>query len=189
MKLSAIGASPGSPVALMREHHEVDEKIRQGPASWTFLEPHLFMQNLLRAAETVRRDGRFAAPMARHRSPLVDTRDVGAAAAIVLRDPAVHAGKEYALTGPVAVSYDEVAAALATVAGHAVTYEAVAPGEFEARLRAAGMPGWRAYDLAHIASAYGATENTASPELGMLLRRQPRSLSGLLEDHRRVYSS
>lgn len=147
------------------------------------------MQNLLRAAETVRRDGRFAAPIARHRFPLVDTRDVGAAAAIVLRDPAVHAGKEYALTGPVAVSYDEVAAALATVAGHAVTYEAVAPGEFEARLRAAGMPGWRAYDLAHIASAYGATENTASPELGVLLRRRPRSLSGFLEDHRSVYSS
>jgi uncharacterized protein YbjT (DUF2867 family) len=189
VKLSAIGASPESPVALMREHHEVDEEVRKGPASWTFLKPHLFMQNLLRAADAVRREGRLAAPMARNRFPFVDTRDVGAAAAVVLRDPVAHVGKEYALTGPVAVSYDEVAAALTAVAGHAVTYEAVAPDEFETRLRAAGMPDWRAYDLAHIASAYGAAENTVSPDLAMLLGRQPRSLSGFLEDHRSAYSS
>ena len=189
VKLSAIGASPASPVALMREHHEVDEEVRKGPAGWTFLKPHLFMQNLLRAADTVRREGRLAAPMAHHRFPLVDTRDVGAAAAVVLRDPAPHAGKEYALTGPVAVSYDEVAAALAAVAGHAVTYEAVAPDQFATRLRAAGMPGWRALDLSHIAAAYSAAENTVSPDLAMLLGRQPGSLAGFLEDHRNVYCS
>lgn len=189
VKLSAIGASPKSPVTLMREHHEVDEEVRKGPAGWTLLKPHLFMQNLLRAADTVRREGRLAAPMAGSRLPLVDTRDVGAAAAVVLRDPAAHAGKEYALTGPAALGYDEVAAALAAVAGRAVTYEPVGPDEFEARLRAAGMPGWRAYDLAHIASAYGAAENTVSPDLAMLLGRSPTSLSEFLEDHRSAYSS
>ena len=40
VKLSAIGASPESPIALMREHHEIDEEIRKGPASWTLLKPH-----------------------------------------------------------------------------------------------------------------------------------------------------
>src|SRR5215831_11335248 len=100
VKLSAIGASPESPIALMREHHEVDEEVRKGPASWTLLKPHLYMQNLLRAANAVRREGRLAAPMGSKRFPLVDTRDVSAVAAIVLRDPAAHADKEYALTGP-----------------------------------------------------------------------------------------
>jgi hypothetical protein len=52
----------------------------------------------------------------------------------------------------------------------------------------AGMPDWRAYDLAHIASAYGANENIVSPDIAMLLRRQPRSLSEFLEDHRKAYS-
>lgn len=112
VKLSAIGASPRSPIALMREHHEVDEEVRKGPAGWIFLKPHLYMQNLLRAADAVRREGRLAAPMGSNRFPLVDTRDVGAAAAMVLREPAAHAGKEYALTGPAAVSYEEVAKAL-----------------------------------------------------------------------------
>ena len=100
-----------------------------------------------------------------------------------------HPGKEYALTGPVAVSYEEVAKALTAITDHAVTYEAVAPPEFEDRLRTAGMPEWRAYDLAHIALAYGASDNIVSPDLAMLLGRQPRSLSEFLEDHRDAYSS
>ncbi|MGH6930605.1 MAG: NmrA family NAD(P)-binding protein [Dongiaceae bacterium] len=189
VKLSAIGASPGSPVALMREHHEVDEEVRKGPAGWTLLKPHLYMQNLLRAADAVRHEGRLAAPMGRARFPLVDTRDVGAAAAVVLGNSAAHAGKAYALTGPVAHSYDEVAAAFATVAGHAVAYEPVAPEDFQARLLAAGIPDWRAFDLAHIASAYSAAENAVSPDLPMLLGRKPMSLFEFLEDHRNTLSS
>ena len=189
VKLSAIGASPESPIALMRDHHKVDEEVRKGPAGWTFLKPHLYMQNLLRAANAVRGEGTLAAPMGPGRFPLVDTRDVGAAAAMVLLDPAAHAGKEYALTGPVAASYEEVAKALTMITDHAVTYEAITPQEFEDRLRRAGIPGWRAYDLAHIALAYGASENIVSPDLATLLGRRPRSLSEFLEEHRHAYSS
>jgi len=189
VKLSALGASPESPIALMRDHHKVDEEVREGPASWTFLKPHLYMQNLLRAADAVRGEGTLAAPMGPNRFPLVDTRDVGAAAAMVLLDPAAHAGKEYALTGPVAASYEEVAKALTMITDHAVTYEAITPQEFEDRLRRAGIPGWRAYDLAHIALAYGASENIVSPDLATLLGRRPRSLSEFLEEHRHAYSS
>ena len=188
VKLSAIGASSNSPIALMREHHAIDEEIRAGPASWTFLKPHLYMQNILRAADAVRRDGSLAAPMEQSRFPLVDTRDVGAAAAIVLGNPAAHAGQAYALTGPVAHSYDEVATALSMVAGREVAYEAVSPKAFEARLLTAGIPGWRAFDLAHIASAYSPSDNAVSPYLPMLLGHRPRSLSELLQDHRDFFT-
>lgn len=188
VKLSAIGASAASSVALMREHHEVDAEVREGPAVWTFLKPHLYMQNLLRAADAVRREGMLAAPMGDTRIPMIDTRDVGEAVATVLRNPAAHVGKEYSLTGPVAVSYEEVARALTAIAGREVMYKAVAPADYEERLRAAGMPDWRAYDLAHIASAYGVGENIVSPAIGTLLGRQPRSLSEFLEDHRTIYS-
>jgi len=189
VKVSAIGASPGSPIGLMREHHAIDEEIRKGQTDWTLLKPHLYMQNLLRAAAAVRREGRLAAPMGRNRFPLVDTRDVGAAAAVILDNRAAHAGKAYALTGPVAQSYDEVATALAKVAGHAVAYEPVTPEDFESRLLAGGIPGWRAFDLAHIASAYSAAENAVAPDLPMLLGRRPRLLTEFLEDHRGAFSS
>lgn len=187
VKLSAIGAAPDSPVALMREHHEVDEEVRQGPATWTLLKPHLFMQNLLRAAETARLDGTVAAPMGDERFPLVDTRDVGAAAAVVLADPDAHAGQTYALTGPAAHTYDEVAAALAAVAGRPVAYEPVSPEVYEARLLAAGLPDWRAFDLAHIASAYAPADRVVTPIVQQLLGRPPRSLSEFLQDHRDAF--
>jgi uncharacterized protein YbjT (DUF2867 family) len=187
VKLSAIGASATSPVALMREHHEVDEDVLRGPAEWTLLKPHLYLQNLLRAADAVRRNGLLSAPMGHGGFPLVDTRDVGAAAASVLRDPAAHAGKSYRLTGPAAYGYDDVAAAMASVAGRDVTYEAVVPRDHEARLLAAGSPAWRAFDLAHIASAYAASDNTVSPDLPMLLGRKARSLPEFMEDHRALF--
>ena len=100
VRLSAIGASAASPIALMRDHAEADELVRKSGASFTLLRPHLYMQNLLRAADAIRRDGVLFAPMGTGRYPLVDTRDVGAAAAVVLADPAVRAGATHRLTGP-----------------------------------------------------------------------------------------
>ncbi len=67
--------------------------------------------------------------------------------------------------------------------GHAVSYEPVSPQAYEARLLAADIPGWRAFDLAHITSAYSNSDNAVSPDLPMLLGRRPRSLSEFLEDH------
>ena len=54
VKLSAIGASPNSPIALMRDHHAIDEEIQAGPTNWTLLKPHLYMQNLLRLGDAFR---------------------------------------------------------------------------------------------------------------------------------------
>ena len=76
--------------------------LRAGPATWTLVQPHLYMQNLLRFAGSVQGNGRLSAPMADARFPLVDTRDVGAAVAAVLQDAIAHAGKCYRLTGPAA---------------------------------------------------------------------------------------
>ncbi|MGF1629785.1 MAG: hypothetical protein ACFCUT_09970 [Kiloniellaceae bacterium] len=44
-------------------------------------------------------------------------------------------------------------------------------------------------DLAHIASAYGTSDNAASPDLPMLLGREQRSLSQFLEDHRQAFAA
>ena len=184
VKLSAIGARADSPVALMRWHHAIEERLRASGFAWTFLRPHLYMQNLLRFAGDVAH-GRLAAPMGAARYPLVDTRDVGAAAAAVLRDPATHAGRSYSLTGPAALTYDEIAAALTTLVGHPVTYEALEPERFRAGLLDAGIPAWRADDLAAIGAAY--TEADNAPADDTLLGRPPTPFARFLTDHRETY--
>jgi uncharacterized protein YbjT (DUF2867 family) len=187
VKLSALGARPDSPVALMRWHHDVEERLRESEFAWTLLRPHLYMQNLLRFAGAVAEHGRIAAPMGARRYPLVDARDVGAAAAAVLRDPDRHAGRAYALTGPAALSYDEVAARLSAVVGHPVGYDAQPPEAFYAGLVAAGVPEWRADDLAAIARAYDDSDNVASGDAAALLGRPPTAIDAFFAEHRSTY--
>jgi uncharacterized protein YbjT (DUF2867 family) len=186
--LSAIGAAAASPVSLMRDHAEVEGRLRSGRTRWTVLRPHLYLQNLLRAADPVRRSGLLTAPMGDLRVPFVDTGDVGAAAASILRSPEQHAGSSYRLTGPAARSYGEVASALTRVAGHPVAYEAVAPAAYERALESAGVPGWRASDLASIARAYGPGDDAVSADLPALLGRPTRSLEAFLDAHRGVFA-
>jgi uncharacterized protein YbjT (DUF2867 family) len=170
----------------MRWHHTIEEALRGSSLAWTFLRPHLYMQNLLRFAGDVAGGGRLAAPMGSRRYPLVDTRDVGAAAA-VLRDPAEHAGRAYSLTGPAALSYAEIAAQLGALAGRPVEYEAVAPEKLRAGLLEAGIPAWRADDLAAISAAYDESDNAASDDLPALLGRPATSFERFLDDHRETY--
>lgn len=188
VKLSAIGASTASPIELMRHHAELEERVRGGRMRWTLARPHLFMQNLLRSAAAVRDRGRLSAPLGAMRVPLVDTRDVAAALAAILASPDGHAGATYALTGPAALGYAEVAAAWARLSGREVAYEALAPERYERDLVAAGAPGWRAHDLAHIASAYSAADCAVTPDLETLLGRPPRSLEDFLSDHREAFA-
>jgi hypothetical protein len=61
---------------------------------------------------------------------------------------------------------------------------AAAPDNLEAELRAAGVPGWRAFDLAHIAAAYAPSELAVAPDLPRLLGRPAGSLAAFLADHR-----
>lgn len=187
VKLSALGARPASPVALMRWHHAIEERLREAPFAWTFLRPHLFMQNLLRFAGDVAERGRLAAPMGDGRYPLVDARDVGAAAAAVLRDPDPHAGRAYSLTGPSSLSYHAVAEAIGALVGRPVEYEPQAPEQFRAGLLAAGIPRWRADDLAAIGGAYTGDDNAPSGDLAALLDRPPTAIEQFLSDHRQTY--
>lgn len=184
VKLSAIGATADSPLQLMTHHHLIDERLKAGHTPWTLLQPHLYQQNLLRAAAEIRRDGRLIAPMAHEALPLVDARDVGRAAASVLAHPAPHAGQIYRLTGPGATTYDEVAAAIGALLGRPVAYEEFDEHDYESRLRTAGVDGERAFDLAHILLAYESADNAVSGDIEKLTGQAPTPLVRFLSDHR-----
>lgn len=187
VKLSAIGAKRDSPIELMRDHFVVDEKLRAGPTDWTLLQPHLYMQNLTRAAAVARQQGKLSAPMGDLHIPLVDTRDVGMAAAVALLDRSAHAAQTYQLTGPEMYSYHDVAQALSNILGRPVTYQPIAPDDFESGLKAAGTPGWRAFDLAHIASAYGPEDYKLSADFATLVGHCPTSLATFMTDYRDTF--
>lgn len=184
VKLSALGASIGSPIALMRWHAETEEQLRNSKMDWTFLRPQLYMQNLLRFGDSVVSMGSFSAPMGSSEFALVDIRDIAEAAAKVLSDEGGHASKIYTLTGPTAVSYKEIAKHLSTILGQSIHYNAVTQKQFYETLLEKGTPSWRAYDLAYIAEAYPEDKNKLiTNDINTLLNRSARSIQTFLTDH------
>jgi uncharacterized protein YbjT (DUF2867 family) len=105
----------------------------------------------------------------------------------VLRDPAPHAGRVYSLTGPRALSYHDVADTIGELVDRPVAYEPLTPDEFRDGLLAAGIPQWRADDLAAIAAAYTDDENVPSRDLRELLGRPATGIEQFLSDHRERY--
>jgi uncharacterized protein YbjT (DUF2867 family) len=184
VKLSAFGADKGSPIALMRWHAETEERLRNSELDWTFLRPQLYMQNLLRFRTSVSENGSFSAPMGSEAYALIDIRDIAEAAAAVLNNADKHVSKIYTLTGPAAVTYEEIAEHLSAILKKTINYRSISQKLFNATLLEEGTPSWRAYDLAYIADAYTDTKNElVTNDVDKLLGRSARSIQVFLADH------
>lgn len=122
-------------------HHRVETHLRSHAPSWTILRPGFFAQNLTDAyRRDIVQDDRIYLPAGSGRVAFIDTRDIGEAAAAVFADPDPHRGKGYTLTGPRAVSFDEVAELLTTAVGRTVTYQRASVLGYARHLREQGLP-------------------------------------------------
>jgi uncharacterized protein YbjT (DUF2867 family) len=65
VKLSAVGAEPGSPVAFWDWHGQVEQHLRASGTGWVILRSSWYMSNLLAAAAQVAAEGRLYAPAGR----------------------------------------------------------------------------------------------------------------------------
>jgi uncharacterized protein YbjT (DUF2867 family) len=82
VKLSALGAQAGSPLAFWDWHGKIEDHLRASGVPSVVLRPAFFMTNLLGTAEHVRRGGALFAPAAGARISMIDPEDVAAAAAV-----------------------------------------------------------------------------------------------------------
>jgi uncharacterized protein YbjT (DUF2867 family) len=190
VKLSAYGASLKSPISLMHLHAKTEGQLQQSRMSWTFLRPHLFMQNLLRFGQDIAANNSFTAPMGPEKYSLVDVRDVAEAAACVLADQKNHASKIYTLTGSEAVSYYGIAKHLTELLGHSIQYNSVTSSAFHRRLLDSGASEWRANDLANIKQAYpNGSTSTITDDISKLIGRPPIRITEFLFQHVRYFKT
>jgi len=161
VRLSAIGADPGSPVELVRMHGEVDRDLKASGIGYTILAPNAFYQNLLWSAKSIREEGAIYQAMGDARQSMIDVRDIAAVAVAALVDPG-HMGKTYEITGPAALSFAEVAATLSDALGKSVRYVAIPNEAANAGMIASGMPEWQARAVAELTEWFttGATSRT-----------------------------
>lgn len=183
--LSVMGVNRALP------HWRVEQDLRASPMGWTFLRPSFFAQNLETAYRADIRDhGRIRLASGRGRTSFVDTRDVAAVAALVLGDPAPHAGLAYTLTGPAALDYHQVASMLSAELGRVVVYEPRPLLSYRRELRRRGLPdGFVTVQMVINLVARLGLAGRVTDTLGRLLGRPPTTLTTYLHDRRACWAA
>jgi uncharacterized protein YbjT (DUF2867 family) len=180
VKLSSIATSHDSALFVGRLHAEIQDHLVASGLSHTLLYPATFVNNLLYAANSVAAENSWSGAARTGRVAYIDVRDLSEAAALVLRDPALH-GKTYDLSGPDAYTFPEIADLLTTILGHEVTYLPVSPDDRRSALLDTGVTQWFAELLLSLeTSAEAGQIGTVTTTLKHLLGHKPRTVEEFL---------
>lgn len=175
--LSSSAIEEGGPVLGQVHQLLAEEGLFE---EWAVLRPSWFMQNFTDDhphAESVRTDGVLTTATGTGRVPFVDADDIAAVAAHALTatPPPEH---DLVITGPEALTYDEVAATLTDVTGRTVTHDAVPADQLADRLTQRGLPAEFARVLAALDDAIrGGAEDRVTDTVARLTGRAPRSFA------------
>ena len=142
VNLSVGGAGGTHPANVVRWHTEIDAYLASTGVPSTVVRPTTFTDTMLKIAANFVRSGAWGGTAGAGRVALIDSRDVAAVFAVILTDdPQRHAGKVYDISGPTAVTMDEVAGYLSAALGTVVEYHARTEAQQRAVLESAGLPG------------------------------------------------
>jgi uncharacterized protein YbjT (DUF2867 family) len=162
--------------------HTVERMIEALNLPATVLRPAYFIQNDLRLKDPLQKFGVYGMPVGSKGVSMVDTRDIGEAAAIELmrreQSAAPLPRETYALVGPDALTGDGIAAVWSEALGRPIRYGGDDLVAMEQRLKTT-MPAWHALDLRLMVGRYQtdgavATEHDLA-RLTALLGHAPRS--------------
>lgn len=128
---SFFAAAPQAVFTHARDHHQAEHLIRESGMTWTFLRNNFYMDVLPHFTGD---DDVLRGPAADGRCSFVQREDIARVAATVLQDPQAHANQTYDLTGPQALTLEEVAATMSQVLGRPIRYHAESVAEaYESR--------------------------------------------------------
>ena len=184
--LSQYAAVEDSPVRFLRYHAAVERRVRELGVGYTFLRPNLYFQGLFAMAGMIREQGRMVAPIGDAKVSAVDVRDIAAVAAVALTEPG-HVGRSYEITGPAALTHQEIAGAIGVAIGRTVEFVDVPPAAFEAALRGV-LPDWQVggtlEDYAHYARGEAAG---VFPTVAEITGVPARDVASFARDHARAF--
>jgi uncharacterized protein YbjT (DUF2867 family) len=169
--------------------HAVERMIEEGSLPVTVLRPAYFIQNDLRQKDALLTQGVYGMPIGGKGISMVDTRDIGAAAAseLLRRERSVTplGSEAYNLVGPDSLTGAGLAAIWGEVLGRSIRYGGDDLEVLEQRMKAFG-PAWHAYDIKLMFRRYqtdGAVATAADvSRLTSLLGRSPRSYRGFAQE-------
>ena len=188
VKLSGIMPDLDSPFRFARMHGEIERRLEASGMAFTHLRAGEFMTAYFRQVPSIVAKGALFLPMADAKIASIDVGDIAEVAAVALTNPG-HEGKIYPLTGPEALTMNEVAAKLSAATGKAIRYVDVAPDDAKRAQLAAGMPAYLADALAELfAERRKGKESEVSPPVPELIGRAATSFDEFARRHAAIFS-
>jgi uncharacterized protein YbjT (DUF2867 family) len=188
VKLSQLHADTNSPGRFLRYHAAVEAAIQASGLTFTFLRPSLYMQGLLNFRQSIQEKSAFFAAAGDARISAVDVRDL-ADVAVAALTTTQHDNKIYALTGPDALTFADMAHQLSRAIGRCVTFVDVPPESMRAALAELGFPAWQADGLLEEFAMYRRGEAAGvEPGVPEALGRPPRSFDEFARDYAPLFA-
>jgi uncharacterized protein YbjT (DUF2867 family) len=189
VKLSALGADADAPEGFGKWHGQSENLLKTSGLKWTILRPNFFMQNLLGQAGQIASTGGIYQPVGDARASFIDARDIAVVAARALTEEG-HEGQTYTLTGPEALSYQDVAAKLSEATDRSISYVPISPEQFRAGALGAGLPEWLVSALERLneifASGAAALLTDAVRRVG---RKEPTTFEQFARDYAEAFKA
>jgi uncharacterized protein YbjT (DUF2867 family) len=139
IKFSGLDARPDTRFPFGRMHKQIEEYLEASGLAWTHLRPTGFMQEYLREAPSIIKEGAFHLALADMKLNPVDLLDVGKVGFLLLRDGGYERVR-LAMTGPEALTMAEMANRISRATGRTVRYVAISPAQRRQALLAHGIP-------------------------------------------------
>jgi uncharacterized protein YbjT (DUF2867 family) len=188
VKLSQLHADASSPGRFLRYHATVEAAVQASGLTFTFLRPNLYMQGLLNFRQSIQEQRAFFAAAGDAGISAVDVRDL-ADVAVAALTTAQHDNKSYALTGPDALTFAEMAHQLSKAVGRTITFVDVPPESMRAALADLGFPAWQADGLLEEFAMYRRGEAAGvEPGVHEALGRPPRSFDEFARDYAPLFA-
>ena len=173
-----------NPAVITPSHRETEKALRESGLAWTALRNAFYAEYQVPAGAQAISTGRLVHNSGDGRIAYVSREDCAATAAAVLTTDG-HENKAYDITGPEALSQDDVATLLSKVSGRPVEAIAVDDEAFIQGLTASGIPEPVAREFASYGRAIReGFLGEASDAVEALTGSPPRSLREVFEAHR-----
>jgi uncharacterized protein YbjT (DUF2867 family) len=137
---SFFGAAPDATFTLARDHFATEERIKASGMEYTILRDNFYLDFLPLLAGT---DGVIRGPAGDGVLAAVATADIARSALTVLRDPSLHVGRTYDLTGPEDIALPRAAEILTAGTGRTVAFHNETLEEAYASRASYGAPPWQ----------------------------------------------
>ncbi len=185
---SSVWGAESEAFGFAKIHRPVEKEIAASGVPYTLLRPNGYMQNMHNFyAETIRAQNAFFLPAGDARVSHIDVRDLARVAVTVLTETS-HARQAYDLSGPEALTYDEIAQKLSDATGRQISYVDISEADFKKAILSAGMPSTAADAMLELFQYYlSGAASRVSRNVELLTGRAPNTFDQYARDYRSYF--